>query len=83
MIEARNLTKRYRELLVIDNFSHSFEEGKIYGIMGENGAGKSTLFRCIAGIESYEGSVFVSEKADWLHERYTLLLLIRHRHGIH
>ena len=56
MIEARNLTKRYRELLVIDNFSHSFEEGKIYGIMGENGAGKSTLFRCIAGIESYEGS---------------------------
>ena len=77
MIEARNLTKRYRELLVIDNFSHSFEEGKIYGIMGENGAGKSTLFRCIAGIESYEGSVF------GLHERYTLLLLIRHRHGIH
>ena len=61
MIEVRNLTKRYRELLVIDNFSHSFEEGKVYGIMGENGAGKSTLFRCIAGIESYEGSVFVSE----------------------
>ena len=61
MIEVRNLTKRYRELLAIDDFSHSFEEGKVYGIMGENGAGKSTLFRCIAGIESYEGSVFVSE----------------------
>ena len=29
--------------------------------MGENGAGKSTLFRCIAGIELYDGTVIVSE----------------------
>ena len=61
MIEIRNLTKKYRELTAIENFSHSFDEGKVYGIMGENGAGKSTLFRCIAGIESYNGSVFISE----------------------
>ena len=82
MIEVRNLTKRYRELLVIDNFSHSFEEGKVYGIMGENGAGKSTLFRCIAGIESYEGSVFVSENRQIGYMNDTPFL-IRHRHGIH
>ena len=61
MIEVRNLTKKYRELTAIDNFSHTFDGGKVYGIMGENGAGKSTLFRCIAGIESYDGSVIVSE----------------------
>ena len=61
MIEIRNLTKKYRELTVIDNFCHSFDGGKVYGIMGENGAGKSTLFRCIAGIESYDGSVVVNE----------------------
>ena len=61
MIEVRNLTKKYRELTVIDDFSHSFDAGKVYGVMGENGAGKSTLFRCIAGIESYEGSVVVSD----------------------
>ena len=30
MIEVRNLTKKYRELTVIDNFSHSFDEGKVY-----------------------------------------------------
>ena len=40
MIEVRNLTKKYRELTVIDNFSHSFDEGKVYGIMGENGAAR-------------------------------------------
>ena len=61
MIEVRNLTKKYRELTVIDNFSHTFHEGKVYGVMGENGAGKSTLFRCIAGIELYDGTVIVSE----------------------
>ena len=48
-------------LTVIDNFSHTFHEGKVYGVMGENGAGKSTLFRCIAGIEQYDGTVIVSE----------------------
>lgn len=61
MIEITNLTKNYRDLKVIDNFSHTFDEGKVYGIMGENGAGKSTLFRCMAGIEPYEGQVAVSE----------------------
>ena len=64
MIEIRNLTKKYCDLAVIDNFSHSFDKGKVYGVMGENGAGKSTLFRCIAGIESYDGSVLVSENTQ-------------------
>ena len=64
MIEIRNLTKKYRDLAVIDNFSHSFDKGKVYGVMGENGAGKSTLFRCIAGIESYDGSVLISENTQ-------------------
>jgi ABC-2 type transport system ATP-binding protein len=29
----------------------------VYGIVGENGAGKTTLFRCIAGLENYEGEI--------------------------
>ena len=31
--------------------------GEIYGIAGENGAGKTTLFKCIAGLETFEGEV--------------------------
>jgi len=34
-----------------------FNKGQVYGIVGENGAGKTTLFRCIAGLESYEGKI--------------------------
>lgn len=29
----------------------------MYGIVGDNGAGKTTLFKCITGIESYEGKI--------------------------
>jgi len=35
----------------------TFLEGNVYGIVGENGAGKTTLFRCIAGLEDYEGEI--------------------------
>ena len=34
-----------------------FSPGKVYGIVGENGAGKTTLFRCIAGLENFQGEV--------------------------
>lgn len=64
MIEVKNLTKKYGKQTVVDDFSHLFSEGKIYGIMGENGAGKSTLFKCIAGIESYNGSVLVGDNCQ-------------------
>lgn len=57
MIIIKDLKKTYDKNIVIDHFSHTFEQGKVYGIVGENGAGKTTLFRCIAGLESCEGEV--------------------------
>lgn len=60
MITLRNLSKRYGNREVLRDISISFEQGKVYGIAGENGAGKTTLFRCIAGLEEYEGEVFSS-----------------------
>ena len=34
-----------------------FDPGQIHGIVGHNGAGKTTLFRCIAGLESFDGAI--------------------------
>lgn len=48
-IVIENLTKRYGETTALDNISLTFEEGKIYGLLGRNGAGKTTLLRCITG----------------------------------
>lgn len=49
-IEIKNLTKNYGKVCALDNVSVTFEEGKIYGLLGRNGAGKSTLLNCITGL---------------------------------
>ena len=60
MIRIKNLSKQFGKKVVLNHLSIEFERGKIYGIIGENGAGKTTLFRCIAGLESFDGEI-VSE----------------------
>mgnify|MGYP003413132737 FL=1 len=57
MIEVSNLSKHYGTNEVLKNINIKFDKGKVYGIVGENGAGKTTLFRCIAGLENYEGEI--------------------------
>jgi len=57
MIKIENLNKSFGTKQVLKNINLSFDEGKVYGIVGENGAGKTTLFRCIAGLENYEGQI--------------------------
>ena len=60
MIVIRNLSKKYGTNEVLKNINLEFDKGKVYGIVGENGAGKTTLFRCIAGLENYEGEISCS-----------------------
>ncbi len=57
MIKIEHLSKSYGSLQVLHDINLVFETGKTYGIVGENGAGKTTLFRCITGIEKYQGSI--------------------------
>lgn len=57
MIDIENLIKRFGKKTVLNQLNGMFEAGKVYGIVGENGAGKTTLFRCIAGLESFEGKI--------------------------
>ena len=49
MIKIENLTKIYDENKILDGISITFEEGKIYGIVGKNGSGKSVLLKTICG----------------------------------
>lgn len=57
MINIENLSKSYGAKQVLFNINTSFEQGKVYGIVGENGAGKTTLFKCITGIEQHSGKI--------------------------
>ena len=42
-----NLCKSYKDNVVLQDVNFTFEEGKIYGLIGRNGAGKTTLFNSI------------------------------------
>ena len=43
-----NLTKKYKDNLVLDNVNINIKRGEIYGLIGENGAGKTKLIKIIA-----------------------------------
>ena len=44
---VEHLSKSYDGKQVLKDINFSFEEGKIYGLLGRNGAGKTTFFNCI------------------------------------
>lgn len=50
MIEVQGLTKRFREIVAVDNASFKVRDGAITGLLGHNGAGKSTTLRVLYGL---------------------------------
>jgi ABC-2 type transport system ATP-binding protein len=66
MIDAANLTKRYRKKLAVDDISFKVETGKVTGFLGPNGAGKSTTMRLMLGLDNGKGSTTFDGKK--LHE---------------
>jgi len=49
-IEAYNLTKKFKDLIAVNNISLEVESGEIYGFVGLNGAGKTTTIRLLLGM---------------------------------
>src|ERR1700694_765300 len=49
MLELRNITKRFGDVLANDRVNIKVEAGTIHAIVGENGAGKSTAMRIAYG----------------------------------
>ena len=47
IIEIQGLTKRYGELIALNNLNLSIEEGAVVGFIGPNGAGKTTTMRIL------------------------------------
>ncbi|MGY1830481.1 ABC transporter ATP-binding protein [Geodermatophilus sp. SYSU D01180] len=51
MIEVRGLTKRYGDVLAVDDLSFDVAPGTVTGFLGPNGAGKSTTMRMVLGLD--------------------------------
>ncbi len=51
MLEVRNLTKRYGDIVAVRDVSFSAAQGQILGFLGPNGAGKTTTMRILTGFQ--------------------------------
>ncbi len=54
VIEVKNLVKRYKELIALDNFNLEIKQGEVFGLLGPNGSGKSTTMNCVLSLLSYD-----------------------------
>lgn len=50
ILRTYDLTKKYKNLNVVDNLNLNVQQGYIYGFLGKNGAGKTTTIKMILGI---------------------------------
>lgn len=63
-IEIKGLTKRYRDVVAVDNLSLNIEEGELFALLGVNGAGKTTTIKMLSCLTSAdEGEAFVLGKS--------------------
>lgn len=58
IIETRNLTKRYKNFVAVNDVSMHVRKGSIYGFLGPNGAGKSTTMKMLLGLTAPTSGAF-------------------------
>lgn len=62
MIEAIHVTKRFDDIVAVDDISATIREGNVFGLIGTNGAGKSTFLRMVSGVlKPDQGKILVDE----------------------
>ena len=58
IVKIENLVKRYHELIAVDHFNLTVQEGEILGLLGPNGSGKTTTINCLLSLLAYDkGSI--------------------------
>lgn len=61
MLSFRNVSKRFGDLRVIDDFSREIDRGELIALVGPSGCGKSTLLHIAAGLERQSGGEVLLE----------------------
>jgi branched-chain amino acid transport system ATP-binding protein len=64
LLSVKNVVKKFRGLVAVNDVSFDLNEGEILGLVGPNGAGKTTLINVINGIYSPEGGKIYFDGED-------------------
>jgi spermidine/putrescine transport system ATP-binding protein len=64
IIELKNVTKKFGDKIVVDNFTLSIKKGEFVTFLGPSGCGKTTTLRMIAGFETVtDGEILMNGKS--------------------
>ncbi len=63
-ITLQNLTKRFDEVVAVNNFNVEIEKGEFFSLLGPSGCGKTTTLRVIAGLETPTEGLVLLENRD-------------------
>jgi len=64
IIEIKSITKKFKNVIAIDNISLNINNSEIVGIVGNNGAGKTTLLRLILDLLKPDGGIILSKNKN-------------------
>src|ERR671924_433920 len=84
MLELRDITKRFGDVLANDHINIRVEPGTIHAIVGENGAGKSTAMRIAYGFYTADsGQILIDSQVREIrtpHDAIALGIGMVHQH---
>lgn len=75
ILRVRGLTKKFNEVIAVNDVDFHVIEGEVLGIIGSNGSGKTTLFNMISGVMNpTNGKIFAMQIVKFkFHEIYDLI----------
>ena len=63
-IRIEGLTKKYKDVVAVDNLSLSVQKGELFSLLGVNGAGKTTTIKMLACLtQPTSGDAFINGKS--------------------
>lgn len=68
-ISVKNVSKKFKGNVILDNISYEFKSGKIYGLIGKNGSGKTVFLKLLSGLYTPESGNIIVDGKDFNKEK--------------
>lgn len=76
MIEFKGVTKKYDNVIALNNLNLVIPAGKIFGFLGHNGAGKSTTIKSLVSILNPDAGQIIVDGKDLAEQRFLVKKMI-------